>query len=583
MSELRDGLFKGHASCVLCESSDGMAVYEKEDDQGNTYEDGYCYACQSYVPPSRLGYDSLISESMCGGKDMPTSEKVQEILQLESRGVRERKLKKKFTEMYHIKVGYDLQTGEINEHYYPVTKDNQITGYKVRKLPKDFRAVGSTKKAQLFGQWLFDKGGELSSKASKKFLVITEGELDCVAMQQALAESGDSRYMNAVVSLPSGANARAIKDNWEFINSYDKIVLVFDSDEPGQKAAKEVAEVLPLGKASIATLPLKDPCDMIKEGRSKELAKTLWEAQDFSPAGIVAGADLWEEVSEPLKQPDAYFPWEGLNKKLRGIMLNQIYTLTGGSGVAKTTFEKAIMNHLFYTTDSNLGGIFIEEKPRKTARTMMGAHLKKQIHLPGTDVTKDELKGAFEATLGTGRVFLYDGFGSNGIDRIKDTIIYYAKALGCKYIFLDHISIMVSDGSSPDERKELDKIMTVLATLVEELEIALFIVCHLNRPEGKGHEEGGVTALRQLRGSGGIGHLSHNVLGFERNGQADDEDERNTTTIRILKSRDTGESGVACKILYNKVTGETTEIKSVDYNPQEDSNPAPPWDNEDFY
>lgn len=582
MSDLQEGSFKGHASCVKCDSSDGMAVYEKLDGDGNEFQDGFCYSCQSYIPPSKLGYDSLVFKQEESTKKMSSSERVEEIKGYPCRGVKSRKISREFAEMYHMRVGYNPETGKINEHYYPVTKDNKIVGYKVRKLPKDFYAVGSTKKAQLFGQWLFEEGGEYSSKASKKFLVITEGELDCIAMQQALSENGDSRFMNAVVSLPSGANSKAIKDNWEFVNKYSKIILVFDSDEPGKKAAEETAKALPMGKVSIATLPLKDPCDMLKAGRGKELAKTLWEAKDFSPAGIVSGADLWEEVSQPLADPDAYFPWDGLNDKLRGIMLNQIYTLTAGSGVAKTTFAKDIMHHLFHTTNENIGGIFIEEKPRKTARTMMGAYLKKLIHIPGSNVTQSELKEAFDNTLGTGRIFLYDGFGSNNIETIKETIIYYVKALGCRYIFLDHVSIMVSNGESDDERKELDKIMTTLATLVEELDFSLFLISHLNRPEkGKGHEEGGITSMRQLRGSGGIGHLSHNVIGFERNSQDSDPVVKNTTYVRVLKSRDTGESGIACKIWYNKDTGELIEIKDGEYvDPSDDS--QPPWDEEKY-
>lgn len=558
MSEIQNGSFKGHAACVLCDSSDAMAVYEKIDEEGQEYLDGYCYACESYIQPSKLGYDIKFSDYSKEGS-MAKKLDMSEIEELDVRGVKERKLERAYTSMYGMKVGYDTETGEIDSHYYPVTRDGVITGYKVRELPKKFKAIGDTKKSQLFGQWLFDEGGPLSSKVSKKFLVITEGELDCIAMQQALSKSGDSRYTNAVVSLPNGANEKAIKENWKFVTQFEKVILVFDSDEPGMKAAQDVAKRLPMGKTSIATLPLKDPCEMVSKGRSKELAKCLWDAKPFSPAGIVAAKDLWEQVSEPLKEPDADFPWKGVNEKLRGLMSGQIYTLAAGSGVAKTTFAKDIMHHVFNTTDFNIGGIFIEEKPKKTLRTFMGAFLKKIVHLAGAEVSKDELKEAFEATAGTDRVFFYDSFGSNTLDQIKETILYYALALDCKLIILDHISMMVSGGSA-DERKELDKIMTVLATLVEELDITLILVSHLSRPEGKSHEEGGQTSLNQLRGSGGIGQLSHNVLGIERNGQADSDFEKNVSTIRVLKCRDTGDLGIACRVFYDKSTGELKEL-----------------------
>jgi hypothetical protein len=54
------------------------------------------------------------------------------------------------------------------------------------------------------------------------------------------------------------------------------------------------------------------------------------------------------------------------------------------------------------------------------------------------------------------------------------------------------------------------------------------------------------------------------VLGLERNGQSEDPVERNTTTIRVLKNRFSGETGVAARVLYNNVTGELVEVKDLE-------------------
>ena len=135
-----------------------------------------------------------------------------------------------------------------------------------------------------------------------------------------------------------------------------------------------------------------------------------------------------------------------------------------------------------------------------------------------------------------------------------------AKALGCTKIFLDHVSIVVSAGSNGDERKALDEIMTKLRMLVSETGIALFLVSHLKRPEGRGHEEGSAVSLSQLRGSGGIAQLSDMVIGLERNGQAEDMTERNTTHIRVLKNRFSGTTGKSSALLFNADTGRMVEI-----------------------
>ena len=135
-----------------------------------------------------------------------------------------------------------------------------------------------------------------------------------------------------------------------------------------------------------------------------------------------------------------------------------------------------------------------------------------------------------------------------------------AKALDCKFIVLDHISMIVSSQEFGDERKALDEVMTKLRTLVQETDIALIVVSHLRRPDGKGHEEGAVTSLAQLRGSGSIAQLSDMVLGLERDSQNEDVAIRNTTTLRVLKNRFVGMTGPACYLYWDKDTGRLNEV-----------------------
>jgi twinkle protein len=154
---------------------------------------------------------------------------------------------------------------------------------------------------------------------------------------------------------------------------------------------------------------------------------------------------------------------------------------------------------------------------------------------------------------------LFDHFGSTLVDNIINRVRFMAKALECKYIFLDHVSIVVSAQENGDERKAIDEIMTKLRMIVQETGIALFCVSHLKRNEGKGHEEGAFTSLSQLRGSGSIGQLSDIVLGLERNGQAEDPVERHTTRVRVLKNRFSGLTGPASSLYYDRMTGRMTE------------------------
>ena len=165
-------------------------------------------------------------------------------------------------------------------------------------------------------------------------------------------------------------------------------------------------------------------------------------------------------------------------------------------------------------------------------------------------------------TIGSGRFFAFDHFGSIENDEILDRVRYMAKALECKWVFLDHLSILVSgQEDNGDERKSIDILMTKLRSLVEETGIALLLVSHLRRPSGdRGHEDGREVSLSHLRGSASIAHLSDAVIALERNQQADDDVEANTTTIRILKNRYTGDTGVACHLHYDKDSGRMSQI-----------------------
>ena len=207
----------------------------------------------------------------------------------------------------------------------------------------------------------------------------------------------------------------------------------------------------------------------------------------------------------------------------------------------------------------------LEETPVITSKGIMSIEANQRLHLPDVHIGKEELRKYFDATVGTGRIFMFDHFGSNSIDNIISRVRYLAKGLDCKYIIIDHVSIIVSDQSHGDERRALDEIMTRLRTLVQETGIARIVVSHLRRPDVKGHEEGAATSLSQLRGSASIGQLSDMVIGLERDAQHDDPEIRSTTRGRVLKNRFAGLTGPCCDLRYDMDTGRLSEVKVDDF------------------
>lgn len=519
--------FVKHIPCEQCGSSDGNSLY----DDGHEY----CHVCSAYVPSS----DEIVRTVKPIKKSMVNPIK-------EFKSIPERAITLATAEKYGV-------SNSNGKHYYPYHDvEGTLCAYKVRDTEhKQFTVQGSFTNAALFGQNLFHKGG--------KYITITEGEIDAMSVFQMTGSQWPC------VSIRNGAQAalKDVKANFEWLDTFENIVICFDSDEPGKKAAAQVAELFG-SKAKVfkALNEFKDANDYLVAGKSKEFVNDWWKAEVYVPDGIVNAADLWEQVSTPEKAADALYPWKGLNNLLYGMRSAELITVTAGSGLGKSQFLREILYHILKTTDMNIGAMFMEESVKKTARSIMSVHANKKLHLPDTEVTEEELHEAFNETLGTGRVFLFDHFGSTTSDNILNRIRYMAKALDCRVVFVDHLSIIVSGQELQDERKAIDNLMTKLRTLVQELNITMFCVSHLKRTQGdKGHEDGHSVSLSQLRGSGAIAQLSDAVITLERNSMAEDEEERHLTKVAVAKNRFNGDTGPACKLKYNTFTGRMFEVE----------------------
>lgn len=531
---------KTHQPCPSCDSSDALSVNE----DGSSF----CFACQEHTPPERKKHMEATT--------LPTTSKETPVEAIKALAGHYYSLPTPAIGSRRISLAtcerYGLVSDGTKEVWFPYhNEEGKFCAVKKRSIAdKKFFIEGDWKSTTLFGQQCFTKGG--------KYVTIVEGEYDALAVFQMLGSKWP------VVSIKSGAGG-ALKDcksQYEWLNSFENIVVCFDSDEPGQQATNQVASLF--GSKVKVFKPVegyKDGCDWLLAGKEKEFIDRWWSAERHMPDGIVAGSSLWEQVSKPLDKAEVSYPFEGLNKLTYGIRKGELVTVTAGSGLGKSQFLREIIWHILCKTQENIGLMFLEESVRKTGLSLMSLAANKPLHLPDTEVTDEEKKDAFNATLGTDRLFMFDHFGSTNIENIVNRTEEFARAFGCGYVFLDHVSIVVSAQDNGDERKALDRVMTELRTLVQKTGISLIIVSHLKRPDTKGHEEGAATSLAQLRGSGSIAQLSDMVIGLERNGQAEDEKERNTTKVRVLKNRFSGITGPACQLLYSKDSGRMLEIE----------------------
>lgn len=528
-------------SCPDCGSSDANAVY----DDGHEF----CFSCNTH----RQGDAPAMSQvTLTGSGELDRL--VAKWSASKAQSIPERSLTSASVSKYGVVVDGDW-------HYYPYFEEGQTepVAFKVRGPNKAFRVVGQLKDAGLFGQQKF-------GNYDRKRVIVTEGELDALAVQQMMNNS------DAVVSLRGGAAGagRDFKSAYKFLDGFQEILVCFDADQAGQDAIAKAADVF-AGKLRIIKLDPsvgKDACDYLKSGNTKAFTDAYWSASQYVPDGIISKDELWERLNSDRPEALGQYPWEKLNALTYGFRPTELVTVTAGSGLGKSSILRELVMHIKNTTDNRIGCLFMEESVERTAEGFMGVDLSTPVHLPTSKVKRgsEEYKASFDRVFGDEQLLIMDASFDTGatVDQVVARVRFMAKALDCKVIILDHISILVSGGQHGDERKAIDEIMTKLRTLTQDTGIVLFAVSHLKRPEGKGHEEGAVTSVAQLRGSASIAQLSDFVIGLERNGQADDPVERNTTHIRVLKNRFSGITGPAGHLLYCNDTGRLHEHEPED-------------------
>ena len=536
------GFVKYHQPCPLCNSSDAASVNE----DGSAY----CFSCYERIADYENS-EAPVVEDFVSHKNNSMNNNEGSFVDLT-----DRKISLATARKYGVKAT-TKPDGSIETHSYPYYIANEIVGTKVRNCTtKDFTWRGSPKGTMLFGQQIAQTGG--------KYITLVEGECDAMAAYELMG----SKWPVVSVKNGAGGSVKDVKENLEFLESFDCVVINFDNDKVGQEAAQKVARLFKPGKSKIVQLPdeFKDPNDMLRNNRSAAFMAAWWAAKTYTPAGVLDMTDMETEFFTDNEKESIPYPWAGLNEKLYGMRQGELVTLTGGTGLGKSSVTRELEHWILKTTQDNIGILALEENWKRTMYGLLSIEADKRLFVKQI---RDELPQAQQQQYyrnlckgeNEGRLIIHSHLGVQDIDEIFSKLRYMIIGRDCKWVVIDHLGMMTSALAEGDERRAIDNIMTRLRSLVEETGAGVILVSHLRRVEGnRGHEQGIEVSMSHLRGSNGIGQISDCVIALERNQQSDDPIEASTTRMRILKSRYTGEVGLAGHLLYDKDTGRLSEI-----------------------
>lgn len=511
-------LTEAHLPCQDCGSSDALSTY----DDGHSY----CFSCgknkwldkednpwyfklsDSERIPVDIPKDTLPKDTGLGNSNDYTLEYIS------FRGISKDSCKK-----YSCKTRVS-PTGIPLEILFPYGSG----AAKVRSLQdKKFSTEGKfVEYEKLFGEDQFGPG-------SANAITITEGEIDCLSAFQMLG----SKY--PVVSVKGSTSARRdCERSFKYLNSFDKIYLCFDNDVAGHKAAKSLQGLFDGNKVYHVKLGLKDANEYLQAGKEKEFINTWWASKNYLPEGIMNSFDDIEaELKSQASEPIGTYPFPTLQDMSYGVRTGEIVLFTAQEKVGKTEIMRAIEAHLLKTTDHNMGIIHLEETQKRAIQGLATYELGVPCHLPDSNVSVGDQLNAFKSLArNDGRVHFYKHFGADDPDSVLDVIRYLVGVQHCKFVFLDHITMLVTGSRGDDERKTLDYISTRLAMMVKELDFCLFLVSHVN-DDGK------------TRGSRNISKIADLLLHLDRDIEADNLDLRNQTKVTCRGNRFASTSGPA--------------------------------------
>lgn len=422
------------------------------------------------------------------------------------------------------------------------------SGAKVRSLKsKSFVSTGEMKDAGLFGKERFPAG-------SARSITVTEGELDTLSVHQMMGRG------NASVSVRSAGQAlRDCQQDHEYLNSFERIYLCFDNDEPGQTALKEVAKLFDVNKVYAVKLgKYKDANDMLVANQADQFREVWRNSKRYLPKGIVNDLETIKEIlSKEDNQAVCTYPFPTLSNMAYGIRLGELVLLTAQEKVGKTEVLRAIEYHVLKNSAYKIGIIHLEESEKRSVQGLVGYELGVPTHLPDSGLSVDDQLSTYAKLAGDdgSRVCFYTHFGSDDPDAILGTIRYLVGVMGCKFIFLDHISMLVSTmAGTDDERKALDRLSTRLAMLTRELGFTLFMISHVN-------DEG------QTRGSRMPSKVCDLEVFLSRDKEDPDPEVRNTIKIMVKNNRWGSTTGPGGLLRFDPKTFKVAEHDDTAFEP----------------
>ena len=555
-------LFNFKSQCPKCVEKGG----DKSKDNLANYSDGgkHCFSCgyhvhgdENYIPSEE---EEVLTEIKEMNEDSKKRIKEGTTHKLTWRGIRP-ETNKFFGVVYEC----SQETGAPIKQFVPTTIDNALVGYKTRVFPKDFsHPVGEVgQKCDLIGSFRFPNGG--------KYVVVCGGEVDFLSAFQMLrdykvSKGNGEKYDSVACVTPTVGESgcgKQLQNNYKFLDKFERIVVCFDNDAAGKAAVEKITPLLPRGKVYIMTPRYKDCNEYLTKGKEREFVTDFYNAKKHTPAGIVASTEIYKEVVQRSLLERLPFPpfLEKLNKMLSGgITYGFIVNILAGSGSGKSSLINQCVIHWAKECNILTGVVSLEADSAAYGENLLSCYAGKKLALISNKEEKHSVvtseymetkaKELFCYDDGSPRMYILDDRGD--YTDLQSKVEELITSFGVKVIVFD----VISDVFAGLSIEEVDKQMKWQKNIVKQYNVILINISHTRKSGGgqKAASQGAFLTEEATIGSGTQYRSAGINISLQRDKTSEDDVERNTTQVYLLKSRDTGVTGLACEIFYENET-----------------------------
>ncbi|HHT9145513.1 MAG TPA: bifunctional DNA primase/helicase [Candidatus Wunengus sp. YC61] len=420
---------------------------------------------------------------------------------------------------------------------FPYYKNKTLVNIKYRSTA-DKTKMWTEKEAEnvLFGRDLIQDDSSL---------IICEGEFDAMALWE---------YEIEAVSVPMGAgNHEWLSNEWDFIDNFRTVYLVFDTDVVGIKAAKDIAAKIGTWKCRLVELPHKDANEcLIKKVTKEEMLGCVFSAVELQPAYLVQAEDFRQDVHNLFLKGTSLFgektAWRGLDDLLKGWRECELTIWSGRNSSGKSTI---LNQHFLHMIDQNIN-CCVASLEMPPARYLRWAVIQKKQNANPSPSAIDDCFDWF-----AGKFYILNWYDRLESKYIMECFEYAARRYNCKHFILD--SLMKIKLAGKNEYDAQADFLSELKGFAEKYKTHVHLVVHPR----KGEKDSDVPGKVDVKGSSHITDIADNVITLQRL----DDDEKLAATKRgkpadmmlfVRKNREFGTEG-GLRMSFNEQTKRFTD------------------------